>query len=60
MKIFRYLDKAGSMGFGRFDEQGQMFLILKKKMGISRRLIKELRLFGSLLLLIFAVYTGWV
>ena len=33
MKIFRYLDKAGSMGFGRFDEQGQMFLILKKENG---------------------------
>ena len=33
MRIFRYLDKAGSMGFGRFDEQGQMFLILKKDNG---------------------------
>jgi 2-keto-4-pentenoate hydratase/2-oxohepta-3-ene-1,7-dioic acid hydratase in catechol pathway len=33
VKIFRYLDKAGSMGFGRFDEQGQMFLILKKENG---------------------------
>jgi len=33
VKIFRYLDKAGSMGFGRFDEQGQMYLILKKDNG---------------------------
>ena len=33
MKIFRYLDQAGTMGFGRFDEQGQMFLILKKDEG---------------------------
>lgn len=33
MKIFRYLDQAGTMGFGRFDEQGQMFLILKKAEG---------------------------
>ena len=33
MKIFRYLDKSGSMGFGRFDDQGQMFLILKKDNG---------------------------
>ena len=33
MKIIRYGDKAGKMGFGRFDEQGQMFLILKKETG---------------------------
>jgi 2-keto-4-pentenoate hydratase/2-oxohepta-3-ene-1,7-dioic acid hydratase in catechol pathway len=33
VKIFRYLDQAGTMGFGRFDEQGQMFLILKKAEG---------------------------
>ena len=33
MKIFRYLDQAGTMGFGRFDEQGQTFLILKKDEG---------------------------
>ena len=33
MKIFRYLDQAGTMGFGRFDEQGQTFLILKKDDG---------------------------
>ena len=33
MRIFRYLDQAGSMGFGRFDEQGQTYLILKKEDG---------------------------
>ena len=33
MKIFRYLDQTGTMGFGRFDEQGQTFLILKKDSG---------------------------
>ena len=33
MKIFRYLDQAGTMGFGRFDEQGQTLLILKKDDG---------------------------
>jgi len=33
VKIFRYLDQAGTMGFGRFDEQGQTFLILKKDDG---------------------------
>ena len=33
MRIFRYLDQAGSMGFGRFDEQGQTYLIVKKEDG---------------------------
>ena len=33
MRIFRYLDQAGQMGFGRFDEQGQTFLIEKKPDG---------------------------
>ena len=33
MKIFRYLDQAGTMGFGRFDEQGQTYLIIKKDDG---------------------------
>ena len=33
MRIFRYLDQAGAMGFGRFDEQGQTFRILKKEDG---------------------------
>ena len=33
MRIFRYLDQAGHMGFGRFDEQGQTFLIEKKANG---------------------------
>lgn len=33
MRIFRYLDQAGAMGFGRFDEQGQTFRILKKDDG---------------------------
>ncbi|MFL2938185.1 MAG: fumarylacetoacetate hydrolase family protein [Opitutales bacterium] len=33
MRIFRYLDQAGHMGFGRFDEQGQTFLIEKKADG---------------------------
>jgi 2-keto-4-pentenoate hydratase/2-oxohepta-3-ene-1,7-dioic acid hydratase in catechol pathway len=33
VRIFRYLDQAGSMGFGRFDEQGQTYLILKKEDG---------------------------
>lgn len=30
MRIFRYLDQAGKMGFGRFDEGGNTFLILQK------------------------------
>ena len=33
MKIFRHLDRAGSMGFGRFDEQGRTFLIVQKPDG---------------------------
>jgi 2-keto-4-pentenoate hydratase/2-oxohepta-3-ene-1,7-dioic acid hydratase in catechol pathway len=33
VRIFRYLDQAGTMGFGQFDEQGQTFLILKKEDG---------------------------
>ena len=33
MRIFRYLDQAGKMGFGRFDEQGQTFLIVKEEDG---------------------------
>jgi len=33
VKIFRYLDQAGSMGFGRFDEQGQTFMIVQKDDG---------------------------
>lgn len=30
MKIFRYLDQSGKMGFGRFDNEGNTFLILQK------------------------------
>lgn len=30
MRIFRYLDQSGKMGFGRFDEGGNTFLILQK------------------------------
>ena len=30
MRIFRYLDQAGKMGFGRFDEGGNTFLILQQ------------------------------
>ena len=30
MRIFRYLDQAGKMGFGRFDGGGNTFLILQK------------------------------
>lgn len=30
MRIFRYLDQAGKMGFGRFDAGGITFLILQK------------------------------
>ena len=30
MKIFRYLDQSGKMGFGRFDKEGNTFLILQK------------------------------
>ena len=33
MKIFRYLDKSGAMRFGRFDEQGQTYEIIKKENG---------------------------
>ena len=33
MRIFRYLDQAGAMGFGRLDEEEQPFLILKKDDG---------------------------
>ena len=33
MKIFRHLDRAGNMGFGRFDEQGRTFLIIQKPDG---------------------------
>ena len=30
MRIFRYLDQSGKMGFGRFDKDGKTFLILQK------------------------------
>ena len=30
MKIFRYLDQSGKMGFGRFDKEGNTFLIMQK------------------------------
>ena len=30
MRIFRYLDQSGKMGFGRFDQEGNTFLILQK------------------------------
>ena len=30
MRIFRYLDQSGNMGFGRFDKEGNTFLILQK------------------------------
>ena len=30
MRIFRYLDQSGKMGFGRFDKEGTTFLILQK------------------------------
>ncbi len=33
MKIFRYLDQAGKMGFGRFDEEGNTYLILQRADG---------------------------
>ncbi len=33
MKIFRYLDQSGKMGFGRFDEEGKTYLILQKEDG---------------------------
>ena len=33
MKIFRYLDQSGKMGFGRFDEEGKTYLILQKQDG---------------------------
>tara|TARA_A100001015_G_scaffold321243_1_gene450984 strand:+ start:2464 stop:3288 length:825 start_codon:yes stop_codon:yes gene_type:complete len=33
VKIFRYLDQSGKMGFGRFDEEGKTYLILQKEDG---------------------------
>jgi len=33
VKIFRHLDQAGKMGFGRFDEKGNTFLIVQKPDG---------------------------
>ena len=33
MRIFRYLDQSGKMGFGRFDKDGNTFLILQKEGG---------------------------
>lgn len=33
MRIFRYLDQSGKMGFGRFDKDGNTFLILQKDGG---------------------------
>ena len=30
MRIFRYLDQSGKMGFGRFDKDGNTFMILQK------------------------------
>lgn len=33
MKIFRHLDQAGKMGFGRFDEKGHTFLIVQRPDG---------------------------
>ena len=33
MKIFRHLDQAGKMGFGRFDEEGKTHLIVQKPDG---------------------------
>ena len=33
MRIFRYLDRSGKMGFGRFDKDGNTFLILQKDGG---------------------------
>jgi len=33
VKIFRHLDQAGNMGFGRFDEEGRTFLIVQKPDG---------------------------
>ena len=33
MKIFRHLDQAGKMGFGRFDEEGRTFLIIQRPDG---------------------------
>jgi len=30
VRIFRYLDQSGKMGFGRFDKEGNTFLILQK------------------------------
>ena len=30
MRIFRYLDRSGKMGFGRFDKEGNTFLIIQK------------------------------
>jgi 2-keto-4-pentenoate hydratase/2-oxohepta-3-ene-1,7-dioic acid hydratase in catechol pathway len=33
VKIFRHLDQAGKMGFGRFDEEGKTYLIVQKPDG---------------------------
>ena len=33
MRIFRYLDQSGKMGFGRFDSEGKTFLIHQKENG---------------------------
>lgn len=33
MRIFRYLDQSGKMGFGRFDSEGKTFLIHQKNNG---------------------------
>ena len=33
MRIFRYLDQSGKMGFGRFDNEGNTYLILQKGEG---------------------------
>ena len=33
MRIFRYLDQSGKMGFGRFDSEGKTFLIHQKDNG---------------------------
>jgi len=33
VKIFRHLDQAGKMGFGRFDEEGRTFLIIQRPDG---------------------------
>ena len=33
MRIFRYLDQSGKMGFGRFDKEGRTYLIYQKENG---------------------------